>query len=42
MTVTVSRGHRVPANDAAPVTFHQVSPKYAAVPTDLGWLIVHL
>jgi beta-lactamase regulating signal transducer with metallopeptidase domain len=42
-TPTVSRGNRAPANAAAPVPLvHQVSPQYAAVPTDLGWLIVQL
>lgn len=39
--MTVSRSRRGQANAAiAPV--HQVSPQYAAVPTDLGWLIVEL
>jgi hypothetical protein len=42
-TLTVSRGNRAPANAAVPVPLvHQVSPQYAAVPTDLGWLIVQL
>jgi hypothetical protein len=42
-TLTMSRGHRASANVAAPVPLvHQVSPQYAAVPTDLGWLIVQL
>jgi hypothetical protein len=37
MTVTVSRS---PQPGRSPS--HQVSPRYAAVPTDLGWLIVEL
>lgn len=43
MTVTVHRSGRGPANANAKVTpVHQVSPEYAAVPTDLGWLILQL
>ncbi len=36
------RSRRGPANAAPVAPVHQVSPQYAAVPTDLGWLIVQL